>query len=162
MKNVTFIVCKPEKTVFVRYWNLLNTLIFKKKYPYFLSTISFKTFSGSFSRYYNENLFFFSPKYFCHFFKLRYMPQCVTSYNFEMEKCFSFCVISPLLFSRCVSPLCLPTRGDSCELRRWNVFSFFFSNLGLDWVLFFFSRGFETSHWITFKKDVDKVWIRVW
>ena len=32
-----------------------------------------------------------------------------------------------------------------------------FSNLGLDWVLLFFLRGFETSHWITVKKDFDKV-----
>ena len=32
-----------------------------------------------------------------------------------------------------------------------------FSNLGLDWVLLFFFRGFETSHWITVKKDFDKV-----
>ena len=31
-----------------------------------------------------------------------------------------------------------------------------FSNLGLDWVLLFFFRGFETSH-ITVKKDFDKV-----
>jgi hypothetical protein len=36
-------------------------------------------------------------------------------------------------------------------------FSFVFSNLGLDWVLLFFFRGFETSHWITVKKDFDKV-----
>ena len=37
-------------------------------------------------------------------------------------------------------------------------FSFvFFSNLGLDWVLLFFFRGFETSHWITVKKDFEKV-----
>ena len=36
-------------------------------------------------------------------------------------------------------------------------FLLFFSNLGLDWVLLFFFRGFETSHWITVKKDFDKV-----
>ena len=36
-------------------------------------------------------------------------------------------------------------------------FLLFFSNLGLDWVLLFFFRGFETSHWITIKKDCDKV-----
>ena len=37
------------------------------------------------------------------------------------------------------------------------VFFLCFSNLGLDWVLLFFFRGFETSHWITVKKDFDKV-----
>ena len=36
-------------------------------------------------------------------------------------------------------------------------FLLLFSNLGLDWVLLFFFRGFETSHWITVKKDFDKV-----
>ena len=36
-------------------------------------------------------------------------------------------------------------------------FLLFFSNLGLDWVLLFFFRGFETSHWITVKKDFGKV-----
>ena len=38
-----------------------------------------------------------------------------------------------------------------------HFFFLFFSNLGLDWVLLFFFRGFETSHWITVKKDFDKV-----
>ena len=36
-------------------------------------------------------------------------------------------------------------------------FLLFFSNLGLDWVLLFFFRGFETSHSITVKTDFDKV-----
>ena len=31
-------------------------------------------------------------------------------------------------------------------------FLLLFSNLGLGWVLLFFLRGFETSHWITVKK----------
>ena len=54
----------------------------------FMSTISSKTFSGSFSRYWNENLNFFKKMHFFHFLKLRYVPQCVTPYNFEMEKYF--------------------------------------------------------------------------
>ena len=53
-----------------------------------MSTISSKTFSGSFSRYWNENLNFFKKMHFFHFLKLRYVPQCVTHYNFEMEKYF--------------------------------------------------------------------------
>ena len=36
-------------------------------------------------------------------------------------------------------------------------FFLLFSNLGLDWVLLFFFRGFETSHWVTVRKDFDKV-----
>ena len=36
-------------------------------------------------------------------------------------------------------------------------FLLLFSNLGLDWVLLFFFRGFETSHWITVKNDFGKV-----
>ena len=53
-----------------------------------MSAISSKTFSGSFSRYWNENLNFKKKKHFFHFLKLRYVPQCVTPYNFEMEKYF--------------------------------------------------------------------------
>ena len=36
-------------------------------------------------------------------------------------------------------------------------FFLFFSSLGLDWVLLFFFWDFETSHWITVRKDFDKV-----
>ena len=84
---------------FSRYWNenlffLKNAFfcqnMFKKvvSIHQFMSTISSKTFSGSFSRYWNENLNFFKHMHFFHFLKLRYVPQCVTSYNSEMEKIF--------------------------------------------------------------------------
>ena len=74
MKNVTFIVCKPEKVAFVRYWNvkivhicwLLWYFLKIVSIHQFMSTISFKTFSGSFSRYWNEilNFLYFFKKWF--------------------------------------------------------------------------------------------------
>ena len=46
----------------------------------------------------------------------------------------------------------------ACVFIFFVIFFFlFFSNLGLDWVLLFFFGGFETSHWITVRKDFDKV-----
>ena len=36
-------------------------------------------------------------------------------------------------------------------------FFLLFSDLGLDWVLLFFFWDFETFHWITVRKDFDKV-----
>ena len=45
----------------------------------------------------------------------------------------------------------------ACVFMFLFFFLLFFSNLGLDWVLLFFFRGFETSHWITVKKDFGKV-----
>ena len=45
----------------------------------------------------------------------------------------------------------------ACVFILFVFFLLFFSNLGLDWVLLFFFRGFETSHWVTVRKDFDKV-----
>ena len=45
----------------------------------------------------------------------------------------------------------------ACVVMFVVFFLLFFSNLGLDWVLLFFFRGFETSHWTTVRKDFGKV-----
>ena len=66
-----------------------------------------------------------------------------------------------LMFCLCFVFLCLFVVFISLFLHVCSFLLFFFllffSNLGLDWVLLFFFRGFETSHWITVKKDFDKV-----
>ena len=74
----------------------------------------------------------------------------------EIQKIFFGAYVLPLFCFFCAYLLwfCL-------FLHVWSFLLFFFlllfSNLGLDWVLRFFFRGFETSHWITVKKDFDKV-----
>ena len=73
MRNVTFMVCKLEKVAFVTYWNckimhicwILWYFLKSNFYPYFLSTTNLKTFTGSFSRYWNEIEKFFFQNMFC-------------------------------------------------------------------------------------------------
>ena len=64
--------------------------------------------------------------------------------------------VLPLFCFFCAYLLCFSLFLHVCSFLLF-FFLLLFSNLGLDWVLLFFFRGFETSHWITVKRDFDKV-----